>query len=111
MAMYIQRKRERAKERERDTERERAREGERGRLASDRGEGHRPRCPRRQELGVPQEGAATFPERVLQSRTTTRLTLVNKNRSRITYEYRTITVRVPYDYRTSTVRLHVNSDE
>ena len=30
-------------------------------LASDCGEGHRPRCPRRQELGVPQERGCHFP--------------------------------------------------
>ena len=32
-----------------------------GCLASDRGEGHRPQCPRRQEVGVPQERGCHFP--------------------------------------------------
>ena len=32
-----------------------------GCLASDRGEGHRPRCPRRQKSGVPQERGCLFP--------------------------------------------------
>ena len=41
-----------------------------GCLASDRGEGHRPRCPCRQELGVPQERVCPFPEH-LRLRSTT----------------------------------------